>query len=143
MEVKKPQEAQKAKAFWKKKTAKDAEEKYYDPTRENKILGETRQDWHFGKNLEDPVVTLDKCLKCIQNSCLKFLAQVLRGESVLRWPMLASSEVCGKSRSGRAFGPSVCLRTASMEWNVPGKYGPHGERALFLPDSEGADGAGQ
>ena len=22
---------------------------------------------------------------------------------------------------------SVCLRTASMEWNVPGKYRPHGE----------------
>ena len=22
---------------------------------------------------------------------------------------------------------SVCLRTASMEWNVRGKYGPHGE----------------
>ena len=37
---------------------------------------------------------------------------------------------------------SVCLRTASMEWNVPGKAGPHGE--LFLPDTEGiGDGAGQ
>ena len=21
----------------------------------------------------------------------------------------------------------VCLRTTSVEWNVPGKYGPHGE----------------
>ena len=29
----------------------------------------------------------------------------------------------------------VCLRTASMEWSVPGKYGPHGE-LLFL-DTEG------
>ena len=27
---------------------------------------------------------------------------------------------------------SVCLRTASMEWNVPGKYGPHGELFFFL-----------
>ena len=27
---------------------------------------------------------------------------------------------------------SVCLRTASMEWNVPGKYGPHGELFAFL-----------
>ena len=26
---------------------------------------------------------------------------------------------------------SVCLRTASVEWNVSGKYGPHGE--LFFP----------
>ena len=31
---------------------------------------------------------------------------------------------------------SVCLRTASVDWNVPGKYGPHGE--LFLHGSEGA-----
>ena len=26
----------------------------------------------------------------------------------------------------------VCLRTASVEWNVPGKYGPHGELFFFL-----------
>ena len=38
----------------------------------------------------------------------------------------------------------VCLRTASMKWNVPGKCGPHGELFFFLiqkeptarPDSE-------
>ena len=29
---------------------------------------------------------------------------------------------------------SVRSRTASVEWNVPGKCGPHGE----LPDKEGA-----
>ena len=68
--------------------------------------------------------------------------------SVLQWLALFL-KVCGKSRSGRAFGPTwirwiVCLRTASMVWNVPGKYGPHGEHFFFLPDSEGAgDGAGQ
>ena len=49
----------------------------------------------------------------------------------------------GKNRSGRAFGPTwirriVCLRTASMEWNVPAWGAP------FLPESEGAgDGASQ
>ena len=36
---------------------------------------------------------------------------------------------------------SVCSRTASTEWNVPGKHGPHGELFLFLaffvPDSGG------
>ena len=26
----------------------------------------------------------------------------------------------------------VCLRTASMEWNMPEKYGPHGELFFFL-----------
>ena len=33
---------------------------------------------------------------------------------------------------------SVCLRTASMEWNVPGKYGPHGELFFFLIQKEPA-----
>ena len=36
--VKKPQEAQKAKALWKMKAAEDAGEEYYDPERENNIL---------------------------------------------------------------------------------------------------------
>ena len=33
---------------------------------------------------------------------------------------------------------SVCSRTASVEWNVPGKYGPHGELFLFLIQKEPA-----
>ena len=33
---------------------------------------------------------------------------------------------------------SVCLRTASMEWNVPGKCGPHGELFFFLIQKEAA-----
>ena len=48
-----------------------------------------------------------------------------------------------RSRSGRAFGPTwiswivcVCLRTASVEWNVPGKYGPHGELFFFFIQKE-------
>ena len=42
--VQMPQEAQKAKALWKMKAAKDAGEEYYDPTREDNIKGrnETR-----------------------------------------------------------------------------------------------------
>ena len=36
--VKKPQEAQKAKAVWKMKATKDAGEEYYDPEREDNIL---------------------------------------------------------------------------------------------------------
>ena len=34
---------------------------------------------------------------------------------------------------------SVCLRTASMEWNVPGKYGPQGELFFFLVQKERAN----
>ena len=36
------QEAQKAKALWKMKAAKDAGEEYCDPTREDDILGRNR-----------------------------------------------------------------------------------------------------
>ena len=30
----------------------------------------------------------------------------------------------------------MCLRTASVEWNVPGKYGPHGELFFFFIQKE-------
>ena len=33
---------------------------------------------------------------------------------------------------------SVSFRTASMEWNEPGKYGPHGELCFFLIQKEPA-----
>ena len=33
---------------------------------------------------------------------------------------------------------SVCLRTTSMEWHVPGKHGPHGELFFFLFKEEPA-----
>ena len=38
---------------------------------------------------------------------------------------------------------SVCLRTASVERNVPAKYGPHGELFFFLIDKELATMRGQ
>ena len=43
-----------------------------------------------------------------------------------------------EDHSGKVFGlylvpwDSVRLRTASTHWNVPGKYGPHGELFFFL-----------
>ena len=69
---------------------------------------------------------------------LEISAGVIGGRVASQWRALASSKVCGKSRSGRAFWPcldsmdSVCSRTASVEWNGPGKYGPHGELFFFL-----------
>ena len=63
---------------------------------------------------------------------------MLGGRSVLQWRALASSKVCGKNLSWEGVWPyldpmdSVCLRTPSMELNVPGKYGPHGELFFFL-----------
>ena len=32
----------------------------------------------------------------------------------------------------------MCLRAASVEWNVPGKYGPHGESFSFFMKKEPA-----
>ena len=32
----------------------------------------------------------------------------------------------------RSLGDTVCLRTVSMEWNVPEKCGPHGVLLFFL-----------
>ena len=68
--VKKPQEAQKAKALWTMKAAKDAgEEEYYDPTREDNILGRNKTRlalWE--EHLKDPIGTLDKALKFVENS---------------------------------------------------------------------------
>ena len=69
VEVKKPQEAQKAEAIWKIKAAKDAREEYYDPTREDNILGRNKTRvalWE--EHLKDQIVALDKALKCVKNS---------------------------------------------------------------------------
>ena len=95
--VKKSQEAQKAKALWKMKAAKDAGEEYYDPTREENIFGKKqdkisilgrapqRSDCGVGQGFE---------------MCCKFVLESL-GPSVPQWPVLASSKLCGKSRSVR------------------------------------------
>ena len=134
VEVKKPQESQKAKAFWKMKAAKEAGEEYYDPTRELALWEE---------QLKDPIVALDIALKCVENSYWRFRPECLvegclamAGVGFLQglwdkpiwegvWPNLDPMD-------------SVCSRTASMVWNVPGKYGPHGELFSFLIQKEPA-----
>ena len=66
--VKKPQEAQKAKAFWAMKAAKDRKEEFYDLARKEDILGgnKTRVElWE--EHLKDPIVALDKTLKCVED----------------------------------------------------------------------------
>ena len=59
VEVKKPQDAQKAKAFWKMKEAKDAGEEYYLPMRENNIKGRNKTILSlWEEHLKDPIVAL-------------------------------------------------------------------------------------
>ena len=68
MGVKKPQEAQKAKALWAMKAAKDSKEEFYDPAREediskrNKTRVELREE-----HLKDPIAALDMALKCVES----------------------------------------------------------------------------
>ena len=49
--VKQPQEAQKARALWAMKTAKDRKEEFYDPARKDNILRKTSktQLWPWTK----------------------------------------------------------------------------------------------
>ena len=49
--VKKPQEAQKAKALWTMKAAKDRKEEFYDPAREEDISKRNKSGWSFRKNI--------------------------------------------------------------------------------------------
>ena len=123
--MKKPQEDQKATALWKMKAAKEAGEELLPPHETRLALWE--------EHLQDPSGALDKALKCVWKIGIGGL-----GPSTLE-KVLSPMAAVGFLRSGKSrFGPyldpmdSVCLRTASMEWNVPGKYGPHGELFFFL-----------
>ena len=66
----------------------------------------------------------------MENSCEEVSARVFGGGSVLHGGRWVPLRVLGKADLGGRFWPnldpmdSACLRTASMEWHVPGKYGP-------------------
>ena len=92
------------------------------------------------EHLKDRVVAMDKTLKCVEilywRSRPKCLVEGCLSMDVVRflqsvwekpnwevvWPFLDPLD-------------RVC---ASMEWNVPGKYGPHGEIFFFLIQKEPA-----
>ena len=100
VEVKKPQETQKAKAL-----AKEAGEVYYDPTREDIRKGRSRHKISiFGRAPQRSNCCVGQCPEVRGRSVLEVSARVLWGRCFLQWLLLASSEVCGKSRFGRAFG---------------------------------------
>ena len=131
--VEKPQEALKAQVLWKMKAAKDAGEEYHDPTREGNILGRNKTRlalWE--EHLKDPMVALDKALKCVGKFESEVSARVLGGRSVLHWLALASSRVCGNSRSGRAFSDGQCVFTHSVHGVECAREVRAARRALFL-----------
>ena len=146
VEVKKPQEAQKTKTLWKMKAARDAGEEYYDPDRKDNILRRNKTRLALREeHLKDPIAALDEALQCVC-VCGKFvfevLARVLGGRSVLQWRALASSNRCGKSRSGRAFhlallgSDAKCVFTHSVHGVECARRVRAARRALFLLDSE-------
>ena len=68
--VKKPNGRQKAKALWKMKAAKDGREDFYDPERNDNFLGRNKTRLKlWEEHLKDPIVALDKALRCVENSC--------------------------------------------------------------------------
>ena len=122
-------------------SSQDAREEYYDPPREDNTQGRTETRlalWE--EHLKDPIVALDEALKC-GKFVSEVSARVLGGSSVLQWLALASSKVCGKSRSGRAFGPTwirwivcVCVFTHSVRGVECAREVRAARRALLLPD---------
>ena len=66
--VRKPQEAQKAKALWAVEAAKDRKEEFYDPAREEDTSrrNKTRLDL-WDEHLKDPIAALGNALKCVES----------------------------------------------------------------------------
>ena len=129
--VKKPQEAQKARALW-----KGSQRRIYDPTGEDNILRRNRTRlalWE--EHLTDPIVALDKALKC-GKFVFEVSARVLGGRVSRnggRWlpPEFVEKPIWEGVWPYLDPMDSVCLRTA-------GKYGPHGELFFFLIQKEPA-----
>ena len=112
----------KAKALGAMEAAKDMGEEFCDPARKENILGrrQTRLELCEEHLKKDPIIALDKALwACllVQSSCRK--------SREVQWPAVGWAQAF--------FAKDVVrLRTASTHWNVPGKYGPHGELFFFL-----------
>ena len=123
--VKKPQEAQKAKALWKNEGSQGCRRRILRFTREDNILGRNKTRLAFGEeHLRDPTVALDTALTCVENSY-----QGSRPECTVEGCL----EMAGVGFLQRLWGKkpiwegvwlhvdpmnSVCLRTTSMEWTV-------------------------
>ena len=120
------------------KAAKDAGEEHYEPTREDNIRRRNETIlalWE--EHLKDPIVALDKALKCVEILRWRSRPECL-AEGCLAMAGVGSLPLLWEKPSWEGVWPywdpmdSVCLRTASMERNVPRKYGPHGELFFFL-----------
>ena len=61
-------ESYKAKTLWAMKAAKDRREEFYDPARGEDMLGRNKTRLElWEEHLKDPIVALDKALKCVDD----------------------------------------------------------------------------
>ena len=68
--ARKPNESQKAKIVWKMKAARGQWRGFYDPERKDNILGRGKTRLELWKEpVKDPIVALDKALKCLEKPC--------------------------------------------------------------------------
>ena len=126
------------------KAAKDREDDFNDSACKKNILerNQTRLElWE--EHFRDPIIALDKALKCLENQYQGWL--LARGISLSG----GFSMACARDGSGmvpkmwkRPLWEGVCLyldprdsvrlRTASTHWSVPRMCGPHGELFFLL-----------
>ena len=146
-EARKPSESHKAKAFWAMKAAKDTEKEFYDPARTGQHFGkESGSARAVGRAPQRPTCGTGQGFEVLGESVSRLsvgsrpvVELVLNG----LWPRGRGH---GAKGVGQAFVEKclpyldpcdgVRLRTASTHWNVPGKYGPHGELFFFLLKQE-------
>ena len=58
----------KKKTLWTMQAAKDRREEFYDPARKDNILGRNKTRLElWEEHLKDPLVALDKALKCVED----------------------------------------------------------------------------
>ena len=67
--AKEPSESKKARALWRMKAARGRREEFYDPERQDNILGRNKKRLElWEEHLKDPIVALDKeALTCLEN----------------------------------------------------------------------------
>ena len=105
---------------------------------------------HFGKKYNAigvvgraPQRPPGKSVKVRGRSVLTVSAQALGERRVLQWLTMAS-ETLGEKPIREGVWPfldardTVCLRTVSMEWNMPEKCGPHAVLLFFLIQKKAA-----
>ena len=145
--VNKPQEAQKAKALWAMKAAKDRKEEFCDRAHKDNILGRntTRLElWE--EHFKDPIVALDRALKCVEDwyqSWLQAFVEARQQWHVIGWCRIRCYR-CGTRSCGLFWMLGLCAqppRTGMSQeiravWRALLRLGPsirpHGELVLLL-----------